>query len=95
MMNTIMYKGVKLSFPDEMDGNEAQVYAADEMIQWEKECKKLGEIVVSIDGEEVEIKGFEKSPIQRLRRITGYISNINNFNDAKLEEAAERQVHVK
>lgn len=50
--------------------------------------------MITIDGEEVTIKSFEKSPIKRIRRITGYLSEVSNFNDAKRAELADRSIHM-
>jgi ribonucleoside-triphosphate reductase len=33
--------------------------------------------------------------ISRIRRITGYLSNLNNFNDSKRAEERNRKVHMK
>jgi ribonucleoside-triphosphate reductase len=35
------------------------------------------------------------SNISRVRRITGYLSTLDNFNDSKLAEAKSRRVHMK
>ena len=32
--------------------------------------------------------------IDRVRRITGYLSTLNRFNDAKVTEESDRKVHV-
>jgi len=32
--------------------------------------------------------------ISRVRRITGYLSTLNNFNDSKLAEAKARKTHM-
>jgi ribonucleoside-triphosphate reductase len=33
--------------------------------------------------------------ISRVRRITGYLSTLDKFNDSKLEEVRNRQIHFK
>ena len=35
-----------------------------------------------------------RNTVTRLRRITGYLSNVNNFNEAKKAEAKARQQHI-
>lgn len=35
-----------------------------------------------------------RSPIDRIRRITGYLSKDTNFNDAKLAELRNRKKHM-
>lgn len=47
----------------------------------------------ALEGNQVEIKVTSKSPIKRVRRITGYLSNIENFNSAKQAECQDRYVH--
>lgn len=48
---------------------------------------------LGLDGEEIIVKATEKSPIRRVRRITGYLSSIDNFNDAKVAECRSRVTH--
>ena len=36
---------------------------------------------------------FSKVPFARLRRITGYLSNVDNWNAAKLAELKDRVKH--
>lgn len=36
---------------------------------------------------------FSKVPFARLRRITGYLSNVDNWNAAKLAELKDRVTH--
>ena len=37
---------------------------------------------------------FEKMPVQRIRRITGYlVGDLNRFNNAKLQEVVDRVKH--
>lgn len=80
-------------FPDSMSEKEALVYTESEKSIWAAKGKKLGLVEIKIEGEEVTIKTSERSPIKRLRRITGYLSNINNFNDSKASELKDRHTH--
>ncbi|MDS1030745.1 anaerobic ribonucleoside-triphosphate reductase [Bacillota bacterium LX-D] len=63
-----------------------------------KEAQDKGETVLSVDvsqdGEELIIKPYYRRKIQRIRRITGYLSNEKNFNDAKIAEARDRYCHM-
>ena len=71
----------------------------DHIIQQEKERfaargKELAEVeIVELDSEELEIRSKAKTPIHRVRRITGYLSTAEKFNDAKQAELAERYCH--
>jgi hypothetical protein len=44
---------------------------------------ELARIEIKLVGGEVEIKSYERSPISRVRRVTGYLSKVSNFNEAK------------
>lgn len=74
---------------------EIQAVLTEEKQLWEKRGKKLGEIEVSIESDELVIKAYERSPIKRVRRITGYLSTVERFNDAKQAELLNRVKHVR
>lgn len=71
----------------------------DSIINEEKERlaakgKELAEIeIVELSPEELEVRSKAKSPINRVRRITGYLSTLDKFNDAKQAELADRCCH--
>jgi hypothetical protein len=67
----------------------------EEKLLWGKKGKTLGEIEVQIENEELVVKAFEHSPIKRVRRITGYLSTVDHFNDAKQSELSDRVKHVR
>jgi ribonucleoside-triphosphate reductase len=48
---------------------------------------------IDLDGEDVVLKPHYDS-IVRVRRITGYLSTLPRFNDAKRSEAKERVAHL-
>ena len=73
---------------------EIAYFVAEEKRLWEGKNKKLGKLELGLDGEEIVIKATEKSPIRRVRRITGYLSSFDNFNDAKVAECNERSKHI-
>jgi len=55
--------------------------------------KEIAEIKLDLEGHEIAIKITHKSPIKRVGRITGYLSNIESFNDAKQAECRDRVSH--
>lgn len=57
----------------------------------------LNRIRIGLDSETDEyiVQAFRKSPITRIRRITGYLSDIHNFNEAKKAESDDRLSHQK
>jgi hypothetical protein len=53
-------------------------------------------VTAELDGEEWKIIIELPEPnIARVRRITGYLSNLNNFNGGKKAEEKDRVVHAK
>jgi hypothetical protein len=87
---------VIVKYPDDMPEKEAKEYVKQEIALWLQESpdKRIGGIVLEIDGDDVIIKAIEKSPIRRVRRITGYLSVQENFNDSKRAELKDRVSHV-
>lgn len=83
--------GVNVVCPDDMEQGEVEVYAKGEI---KASARKLAKIEVKLVGEEVEVKSYERSPIRRVRRITGYLSDASNFNDSKRAELRDRQSHI-
>lgn len=58
--------------------------------------RKIIEITFTVDGEYVDVKTeFEpQPPIERIRRITGYlVGSLNRFNNGKLAEVKDRVPH--
>lgn len=84
---------VKVVAQDEIRKEEIAAIVAEEKKIWDAEGKTLGEVQLHIDGDEIVIRSFEKSPIKRVRRITGYLSTEEKFNDAKYAELKARVVH--
>lgn len=87
---------IKVTYPPEMDKEEAVSHVTDEIEFWDQNHpgKFIASINIEFDGEEIVISAKERSPIKRLRRITGYLSAVDNFNDAKRAELADRQTHL-
>ena len=85
--------GVNVIADSGLSYEEIAHFVAEEKHLWENKHKKLGQLELSLNGEEVIVKATEKSPICRVRRITGYLSAIDNFNDAKVAECKDRATH--
>jgi len=77
------------------DISEAQIrqIVDEERQSWAAKGKVLGRIILTADSDEIEVKALEKSPIVRTRRITGYLSNVERWNDAKRAELKDREVN--
>ena len=73
---------------------EVELLVAQEAEEWGALGKEIAGITLELEGDEVLIHATEKSPIRRVRRITGYLSNIENFNPAKKAECQDRYAHA-
>lgn len=67
---------------------------ANERVIWLAKNKVLAKMTFAVDGDEIVIEAKERSPISRIRRLTGYLSKFDNFNEAKKAEAIARRPHV-
>lgn len=56
----------------------------------------LSELNITLDGEYVDLEyKFTTVPIERIRRITGYlVGTLDRFNDAKRAEVEDRVKHM-
>ena len=73
---------------------EANVLVSKEVALNDPQKRKITYIeITEVSSEEVDIKVTTEGAVKKLRRITGYLSDINNFNDPKRAELADRLVH--
>lgn len=93
-MKTIDFDNIKVTYDEDLTGKEVTKCVEEEQAIWKAKGKQILSIDITLDGEEIEIKTVERSPIQRIRRITGYCANVNSFNAAKMAELKARKVHV-
>jgi len=77
----------------EIDEIQKEQIIAEEKERFEKMGKELSKVEITVNGDEITIKSFEKSPIRRVRRITGYMSTVDKFNAAKVDELNDRVIH--
>lgn len=85
---------MKIIANPQLNQNEINQLVAHEVEEWKSMNKEIAAIEISLIGDEVEIRTTEKSPIVRIRRITGYLSAVEKFNDAKKAELRDRYVHA-
>lgn len=90
----MMINGIHIVADPSLTSEEITLLVAEEQDLWHDRHKALAYMEIIRDGEELIINASEKSPIRRVRRITGYLSNIDNFNDAKKQECGRRFVHA-
>ncbi|MDR3349653.1 MAG: hypothetical protein LBO03_08715 [Acidaminococcales bacterium] len=86
-----VFNDVVVKCPDEMPMQEAQGYVRDQLDL--KPAQRLVEMEIGIDGDDVKLEPHYASVV-RVRRITGYLSTIPRFNDAKIEEEESRLKHI-
>lgn len=91
----MLIDGINVRAEKGVTEEEIHAVLAEEKQLWEKTSKNLGEIFISVENDELVVKAFERSPIKRVRRITGYLSTVERFNDAKQSELFERVKHVR
>ncbi|MCL0028136.1 hypothetical protein M1N51_01240 [Peptococcaceae bacterium] len=77
----------------EIDEIQKEQIIAEEKMRFEKMGKELGKVEITVNGDEITTKSFEKSPIRRVRRVTGYMSTVDRFNAAKVDELNDRVIH--
>ncbi len=90
-MQQFVFKDVIVNHPEEMPMQEAQEYVTEQLDV--NPARKLVELSINIDGDDVLLSPHYDSII-RVRRITGYLSTIPRFNDAKRDEEKSRLKHV-
>lgn len=90
----MIYKDVLIFADENLTNQEIEFLVDSEVAEWAKQGKKMASMTLELDGDEVIIKAVEKSDIKRVRRITGYLSNIDNFNEAKKAECHDRYIHA-
>jgi anaerobic ribonucleoside-triphosphate reductase activating protein len=87
---------VIVHYPPEMDEREAAACLAEQKeidASSQKKERRLVEMEISLAGDEEIIVRPHYDDVRRIRRITGYLSTMPRFNDAKLDEEAQRISH--
>jgi len=90
----MVVNGIQVTAAPELTNEEINSVVVEEQRLWTEQNKKLGSVTLSLENNEIVVKTTEKSDIKRVRRITGYLSSLDNFNDAKREECSKRHCHV-
>lgn len=89
--NVIVINNVLINYDNGITEDEIRQILADERVLWLAKGKTLGKLELSLDGDEIIVRAIEKSSIKRLRRITGYLSEVDRFNDSKQAELRDRK----
>ena len=83
--------GVQVNCCDGITEQEASIYVGEQLQVMPH--KTLLSVDLSLTGDDVLVKPHYAS-IVRVRRITGYLSTLPRFNDAKKKEVMDRTVHI-
>ena len=87
-----VFNDVRVNCPDEMPQQEALEYIKEQLAVFPS--RKLVEMEIALEGDQVRLEPHYDS-IVRVRRITGYLSTIPRFNDAKKDEEKSRLRHIR
>ena len=93
MTNTTI-NGIPVEYESAIEIEKVTEIALEEIGLWKARGNVLTKIHISLDKEngDLIIKSFPL--IRRTRRITGYLSDKDNFNEAKLDELQQRRKHM-
>lgn len=83
--------GVQVNCVDGITEQEASIYVAQQLEVMPH--KTLLAVDLALDDNDVLVKPHYDS-IVRVRRITGYLSTLPRFNDAKKKEVLDRVTHI-
>ena len=85
------YEGITVYYPSDMHADEAKEYVKEELRKKVKYPLIRVDINYHADGDLIIRPQYDT--ICRVRRITGYLSTLPKFNDAKKAEARGRVPH--
>jgi anaerobic ribonucleoside-triphosphate reductase activating protein len=77
--------------------SEAEIKAilTEEEASYAKRGEDLAELSLTLDkNNDIIVKSYKRVPIKRIRRVTGYLSEEHNFNNAKFQELSDRTKHI-
>ena len=92
-MKSLCVEDVQVEAAACLRDEEIELYVRSEIEQWRSQDKELASLSLQVEGQDVVIEAVERAPISRVRRITGYLSNVENFNGAKRAECGDRYRH--
>ena len=86
--------GVPVVISGDVSEQEVNYWVEKEIAQNDPEKRKITCIrITEVSTEEVDVKITTEGVVRRVRRITGYLSDINNFNESKKAELFDRYTH--
>ena len=95
-MQTMTYKGIKVTYDESFTDDEVKQLAEGEKADWWENLDHmaLGYLSITREGNEIVLHGKEAPPIERIRRITGYLTGtVGRWCNAKKAELNDRVKH--
>lgn len=89
-----MIDGIAVKYDTAIIPEQIKAIVQEEKEIWKEKKKELAYIEIGIDDGEIVVRTVEKSPIRRIRRITGYCVCLDNWNEAKQDELKARYKHM-
>lgn len=96
-MQTMTHQGVVVKYDDSITEQEAKELTEAEKSDWWENLNKmaLGFLTIKRTEDGYELHGKEAPPIQKIRRITGYlVGTTNRWCNAKQAELNDRVKHT-
>lgn len=85
----------KITVEGNVSTKEIELLLQQEQAKAQSQGRLVTEMAINvISDEELEIKVVTSPPIKRVRRITGYLAEIDRFNGAKRQELSDRTTHI-
>lgn len=95
MTNTTI-NGIPVEYESAIEIEKVTEIVLEEIGLWKAKGNVLVRISITIDTEDREQLIVKAYPlIRRVRRITGYLSDKDNFNEAKQDELSSRYQHIR
>jgi len=85
----------KITVEGNLSAKEIELLLQQEQAKAHSQGRLVTEMAINvISDEELEVKVVTSPPIKRVRRITGYLAEIERFNSAKQQELINRTTHI-
>lgn len=91
-LKKLTYNDIEIFYSDELEENEVINYVKEELKLHPQMRLQRVDVTIDKDGYSVFVKPYYNT-VTRIRRITGYLSSLPNFNDAKRAEERDRVSH--
>ena len=91
----VTVNGIPVEYESAIEIERVKEIALEEIGLWKEKGNVLTKILITIDqNDNAQLIVTAYPLIRRPRRITGYLSDMENFNEAKVDELSARKAHV-